>query len=202
MTKVKICGLRNAEDIQFVNRYLPNYIGFVFAQGSRRMVTPETAKRLKSGLDSRIRTVGVFVSQPITLPVQLVRDGVIDCVQLHGGEDDAYVKQLRQKISCPIIRAVPVAGEMAGLLPEDADYLLFDTASAQHGGTGKVFSWNVLKGIKKLFFLAGGLSAENVSSAIDKVAPYCVDVSSGVETAGNKDKRKISDFIQIVREKD
>lgn len=198
MTKVKICGLRSAEDIQAVNRYLPDYIGFVFAEGSRRLVTAKTAKRLKSGLDSRIQAVGVFVNQPVTLLEELVRDHVIDCVQLHGGEDDTYVKHLRQKISCPIIRVVSVAEEMTKL-PEDADYLLFDTASAQHGGTGKAFNWDVLKDIKKQFFLAGGLSMENVEEAIDRVTPYSVDVSSGVETAGVKDEKKISRFIKLVR---
>lgn len=200
MTKVKICGLRRMEDIEFANRYLPDYIGFVFAEGSRRMVTPETAKRLRSGLDSQIQAVGVFVNQPIKLLAGLVQDQVIDCIQLHGGEDDTYVKRLRRKISCPIIRAVPVAEKIVKF-PEDADYLLFDTASAQYGGTGKVFDWDILKNIKKHFFLAGGLNIENAAAAIKRVAPYCLDVSSGVETAGIKDEIKISRFIQIVREK-
>ncbi|MCL2079292.1 MAG: phosphoribosylanthranilate isomerase [Oscillospiraceae bacterium] len=223
MSKVKICGLCSAEDICAVNRALPDYIGFVFAP-SRRRVDIKTAAELKARIDARIKTVGVFVNETASLIESLYRSGVIDLAQLHGDEDEAYIAGLRERTDgkqgradgrewmgksvrsggqkrppLQIIKAVSV-GDTMPPLPKNADYLLFDTLSPNRGGTGVSFDWDLLKSCAGLpYFLAGGLSAQNAAKAIKTLSPYCVDVSSGVETDGVKDAAKIEAFVRLVR---
>ncbi|MDR0294529.1 MAG: phosphoribosylanthranilate isomerase [Oscillospiraceae bacterium] len=192
MTKVKICGLSRREDIDAVNRALPDYIGFVFAP-SRRRVDAETAAALKERLDGRIKTVGVFAGQDIETVAELCRNGVIDWIQLHGGEDGAYIRRLRDRADVPIIKAVPVT--TAAIWPDGADYALFD---GPRGGGGETFDWTLLQGTDRPYFLAGGLHAGNVRAAL-KRKPYAVDVSGGVETGGVKDAAKIDAFVRLVR---
>lgn len=199
MIKTKICGLRTAEDIAAVNQYRPDYIGFVFASGRRR-ITPETAAKLKQALAKEIQAVGVFVNEAPAVIARLVADGIIDLVQLHGDEDDRYRRNLKQLVDCTVIQAVPVGERIAAPLPQFADFLLFDTASAaRRGGTGRPFDWSLLKEMERPFFLAGGLNEANVQRAIAAAAPYCVDTSSGVESDAKKDAEKIQRFIECVR---
>jgi phosphoribosylanthranilate isomerase len=190
------------EDITAVNKTQPDYIGFVFAK-SRRRVDRDTAVMLKKYLDSRIKAVGVFVNEEIKTIVDLYENGIIDWVQLHGDEDDGYIKRLKNTCGCTVIKAIPIGGDFPFLpneLPNEPDYLLFDTLSEQRGGTGKVFDWNVLRNFKgKPYFLAGGLTVSNVTRAIMLLSPFCVDVSGGVESNGTKDAQKIEDFINTVR---
>jgi len=198
MTKVKICGLSRAEDIAAVNRVLPDYIGFVFAH-SRRRVEAKTAAGLKESLDPRIKAVGVFVNEEISAVAELHRNGIIEIVQLHGDEDDDYIRRLKDTCGCQVIKAVGVS-EALPMLPTAPDYLLFDTLSEQRGGVGRAFDWNVLQGYCGLpYFLAGGLTAHNVVDSIPLLKPFCVDVSSGVETGGIKDAEKIEMFVSLVR---
>lgn len=198
MVKVKICGLSREEDINAVNRALPDFIGFVFAP-SRRRVDSETAVKLKKKLDKRIRVVGVFVNEDMENIIQMHKDGTIDLAQLHGDEDDTYVKMLKRSCGCPVIKAVGI-GNALPPLPEDPDYLLFDVLSDRRGGTGKVFNWNILKGYHGApYFLAGGLDVDNISGALNFLSPFCIDVSSGVETDGVKDETKIEKFVRLVR---
>ena len=198
MTKIKICGLKTVEDIAKVNSLLPDYVGFVFAEGSKRQVSIKEAKAMKQALDPRICAVGVFVNESIRQITELVSCSVIDAVQLHGDEDAAYLQALKAAVSCPIIKAIPV-GAIPPQLPLGADYLLFDTASKEHGGTGKTFDWSLLPPLQLPYFLAGGLNCSNVEEALVKLQPYCVDVSSGVETDGRKDQKKMRQFIRLVR---
>ncbi len=199
MTKVKICGLQSPEDIAAVNRYRPDYAGFVFAP-SRRQITAETARCFRQQLHPEIKAVGVFVNAHRLDIVKMVSAGIIDIIQLHGDEDDAYRQELQHQVSCPVIQAVSVGEFIPSLLPEFADFLLFDTFSdRQRGGTGHTFDWSVLKGIDRPFYLAGGLNPNNVEKAVALTSPYCVDTSSGVETAGQKDPEKIRRFIEAVR---
>ena len=198
MTKIKICGLSRTEDIETVNRLQPEFIGWVFAE-SRRKVEVKTASQLRKNLDPQIEAVGVFVNENIDTITKIYQDRIIDIVQLHGDEDDAYIRQLQAHCACRVIKAVGI-GETLPSLPIAPDYLLFDTRSAQRGGLGQTFDWNILKEYTGLpFFLAGGLSMENVTDAIHLLAPWCVDVSSGVETQGVKDADKMEKFVCLVR---
>jgi len=195
--KIKICGLRRIEDIEAVNNALPDYIGFVFAK-SKRQINAETAAELKKRLDKRIQAVGVFVNQSIDFITKLYKNGIIEIAQLHGDESDEYIAGLRH-CGCKIIKSAGVSNALP-VLPKTADYLLFDKASDQRGGTGKTFNWDVLENYHGVpYFLAGGLTPENVSGALSQLSPFCVDVSSGVETNGFKDADKINKFVQAVR---
>jgi phosphoribosylanthranilate isomerase len=198
MTKVKICGLRRPEDVAAVNRARPDYAGFVFAP-SRRRIDRETAASLKAGLATGIQVVGVFVNEEPTTIAKLYRERIIDLVQLHGDEDSGYIRKLKEACGCPVIKAVPV-GNVLPVLPEGADYLLFDTASAQRGGSGVRFDLRILQDYNgPPYFLAGGLAPETVREAVGLLAPFGVDVSSGVETDGCKDEEKIKKFVRLVR---
>jgi len=198
MSKVKICGLSRKEDIEAVNRALPDFIGFVFAP-SRRRVDIKTAALLKENLDPRIGAVGVFVNESIENVADIFKNGIIDLVQLHGDEDGEYITRLKNYCGCPVIKAVGV-GSVLSPMPVESDYLLFDTLSEQRGGAGKPFDWHIIKEYYGLpFFLSGGLSARNVVDSIRLLAPYCIDVSSGVETDGRKDAAKIEEFVYTVR---
>ena len=204
MSKIKICGLTRLEDITAVNRVLPDYTGFVFAQSKRR-IAAKTAAALKEKLMPDIKAVGVFVNEDIAVISEIYINGIIDLVQLHGDEDDEYIKRLKNTCGCKVIKSIGVGNSVAGQLPPlpiEPDYLLFDTLSVQRGGTGKTFDWNLLKEYNGLpYFLAGGLSLENIDNAIELLAPFCLDVSSGVETDGTKEAAKIEKFVNAVRRK-
>jgi phosphoribosylanthranilate isomerase len=193
MYKVKICGLTKVEDIAVVNLYLPEYVGFVFAN-SRRRVTAQQAKRLKGLLSPKIAAVGVFADEPIENIVRLIRGGVIDIIQLHGGESWDYLQELKTRTSKPVIKAVKV-GEKC---PPCADYLLYDGAVP---GSGQGFDWGTIDNTDMPYFLAGGLTADNISAVKAKCIrrPYALDVSSGVETNGVKEASKIKEFIRRAR---
>lgn len=202
MVKIKICGLTRIEDIRAVNRHLPDFAGFVFAE-SRRKVSPEQARLLKSELDPRIKAAGVFVNSPVEFITELCQAGVIDIVQLHGDESEQYVCDLRQKIKCPVIKAVRVQNQDQILQAQQlsCDLLLLDTwQKGQYGGSGKAFDHSVIPELEKPYLLAGGLDCSNVKQAILECQPFGVDLSSGVETDGIKDEAKIEEVIGIVRE--
>lgn len=205
MTKVKICGIQSFKDVDFVNEAMPDYVGFVFA-GSRRRVDFSRAYLLKSELADPIQTVGVFVNEDISFIRQCCEQRVIDFVQLHGEEDERYVEQLRKTVFQPVIKAFKADRGVCfnmdefGFNMDGVDYPLFDSCSkTQFGGTGRTFDWDLVKEYQKPFFLAGGLNPENVAEAIRRTKPYCVDVSSGVETDGRKDRQKILELVRIVR---
>ena len=200
MTKIKICGLTRTEDIEMVNEFLPDYIGFVFAK-SRRQVSAEQAKELKNKLRPAIKAVGVFVNEKPENIAEIANQGIIDLIQIHGDEDAAYCAQLRKLTQAPIIKVVRVEREddFAGIEEFDCDYNLFDTLSSkEYGGTGKAFDHSLLynKEIKKPFFVAGGLNQDNVAAVIEVIKPFGVDTSGGVETDGIKDINKIKEFIK------
>ena len=199
MTKVKICGLTRLADIVAVNRLMPCYVGLVFAP-SRRRVDGQTAAKLRERLNPLIQTVGVFVNEEMDTVADLYGRGVINLAQLHGDEDGDYIRRLKNRCGCPVIKAVGIGGSLPPL-PGNADFLLFDTLSRQRGGTGKGFDLSILTGYDRLpFFVAGGLSEKNVCEAIRRLAPYGVDVSSGVETDGIKDPGKMERFIKLARQ--
>jgi len=163
-------------------------------------VTPAQAGVLRAGLSPGILAVGVFVDETPENIAALVRSGIIDAVQLHGDRSEAYIKKIRALTARPvaIIKAVSVtkAGDVQKQADTTADYLLFDNRG---GGTGQSFDWDLIGEAKKPFFLAGGLNIENIGSAIAKINPFAVDISSGVETDGLKDSGKIMSIVRKVR---
>jgi phosphoribosylanthranilate isomerase len=201
MTKIKICGLSSVQDIEIVNQLLPDYIGFVFAE-SRRQINDETAMILKTRLHSSILAVGVFVNESRDRIIRLCEQKVIDFVQLHGDEDEEYINSLKKSISNPIIKAIRMK-EPVNPLEVDTmtcDYILLDTYKKEfYGGSGESFDWSMIPRMKRPFFLAGGLHIGNIREAIKQVSPYCIDVSSSVETQGVKDSDKIREIIAMVR---
>lgn len=203
MTKVKICGLSRIEDIEYCNELLPDYIGFILGfPKSKRNVSFEQAKLLRSKLNSSIKSVGVFVNADIDYICSLCDANVIDYVQLHGNEDDDYISKLKSKVDKPIIKAVRVQSKEDILSAEtlNCDYLLLDTyVKDAIGGSGIAFDWSIIPNISKPYFLAGGLNANNVSKAIAICNPYAVDVSSSVEDGAYKSKQKIAEFISAVK---
>ena len=197
MTKIKLCGLSRACDIEAVNELNPEYIGFVFAPKSKRYVSPEQAAELKQFLISDIKAVGVFVNEEIGTVSELLNRDIIDMAQLHGAESEEYIGKLRAHTDKPIIKAFRIESEqdIAKANASTADCVLVDSGA----GTGTVFDWNLLKNIKRPYFLAGGLDTENVSEAIKELKPFAVDVSSGIETNEVKDKTKMAAFVAAVR---
>ena len=201
MPKIKICGLRTLEDIAVINEVQPDYVGFVFAE-SKRKISKNTARVLKEGLSQKILSVGVFVQEPIQNIVSLCNQGIIDLVQHHGEESFDYITELRSRINQPIIYARRLRTREEAYLYDEypVDYLLFDTyVQGVYGGSGRLINYRQIPKMNKPIILAGGLNAENVEEVLSTIHPYCVDVSSGVETDGNKDGVKILEFIQKVR---
>lgn len=200
MTKIKLCGLSGIEEIEAANELKPEYIGFVFAPKSRRYVTPEKAAELKKQLSGEIQAAGVFVNEAVEKIAELLNDNIIDIAQLHGDEDEAYIRRLRQLTGKPVIKAFQVKSEkeIADVGQCSADYILLDSGA----GTGTVFDWNILKKIDRPYFLAGGLSAGNVGKAVRELHPFAVDVSSGIETDRRKDKEKMAAFVAAVRKEE
>ena len=198
MTKIKLCGLTRLCDIEEANLLAPDYVGFVFAPGSRRYVDKERASALKKALDENIKSVGVFVNEDIRIVADIANDGIIDLVQLHGCEGEDYINNLRSLTDKPIIKAFGVEGrdDVDAAQKSSADFILLDSCG---GGTGRAFQWEFIKNMDRQYFLAGGLDADNVEKAIKILSPYAVDVSSGVETDGLKDGGKMKKFVEAVR---
>ena len=200
MTRIKLCGLTRPEDIEAANRLMPDYIGFVFAEKSRRRVTQAQAEELKKQLSPAIRAVGVFVSESPETVAGLLNRGIIDLAQLHGGEDEAYLRRLRALTDRPLLQAVRVAGEedLRRAEASSAALVLLDAGA----GDGAVFDWRLLRDWKRPYVLAGGLNPENVREAVRTLQPWGVDVSSGIERDGRKDPEKMAAFVRAVREED
>lgn len=198
MTKIKFCGLRTLDDIYYANELFPEYVGFVFAPKSKRYVTPAQAEKLRNALSKKILAVGVFVNENPAQVAELLNNGIIDAAQLHGKEDDDYIKNLRGLSSKPIIKAFQINYALQIThyeLQSSADFILIDAGA----GDGKTFDWTLIKNLRREYFLAGGLNPDNVDDAIKLLNPFAVDVSSGIETDGRKDFGKMTAFIEAVR---
>ena len=196
-TELKICGLSRVEDIIAVNRHGVDYAGFVFFPKSKRYVDPYKANDLISLLRTDIKPVGVFMDEPLDDVVRIARISGVEMVQLHGHESEEYVEYVKRTLDRPVIKAYK-AGEEGALeraANSSADYVMIDSGA----GSGKKFDWSILKDFKRDYFLAGGLDSESVGEAIRMLEPFAVDVSSGVETDGIKDEKKIAEFIKAVK---
>lgn len=199
MTKIKLCGMTRICDIEAVNKAMPDYVGFVFAK-SRRQVTPEQAKQLKAMLSPNIPAVGVFVNETPEAIAALLQDRIIDIAQLHGQETEEDILRLKKMVpKAVIIKALRVetTEDVLAWQNSAADYLLLDNGA---GGTGQKFDWNLIPQNCKPFFLAGGLNRDNVLDGIAQAHPYAVDLSSGIETDGLKDREKIYEIVRMIRD--
>ncbi len=184
-TKIKICGLKRDEDIEYANILKPDFIGFVFAKSKRR-ITLKKAMKLKSQLNQDILTIGVFQNQPIDFIVEACNSGIIDIIQLHGDEDDNYIKELKERVENEIISVYRTS--------KYAEYVMYDGKNPGSGIT--TIYRNTSK--SKPVFLAGGININNVDEYL-KMKPYAIDISTGVETDGIKDFNKMKEIIQRVR---
>lgn len=200
MTKIKLCGLSRLCDIEAANGLKPDYIGFVFVSKSRRYITYEKAMELKRRLSPEIQAVGVFVNEHLQDIAKLLQNNIIDIAQLHGDEDEDYIAQLRLLTDKPIIKAfrIETVNDIKTAKQSTADYLLLDSGA----GTGTVFDWDLVKSIRRPYFLAGGLDVNNVADAIKALHPFTVDVSSGIETNGLKDRTKMAAFVVAARKEE
>lgn len=196
-TELKICGLKRLEDIIAVNRHGADYAGFVFFEKSKRYVDPYKANELISLLRADIKPVGVFMDEPLDNVVRIARITGVELIQLHGHESEEYVEYIKRTLDRPVIKAYKASeeGALEKAAQSSADYVMIDSGA----GSGKKFDWNILKDFKRDYFLAGGLDPESVGEAIRMLEPFAVDVSSGVETDGIKDEKKIAEFINAVR---
>jgi phosphoribosylanthranilate isomerase len=204
MTKIKICGLSRERDIDYVNECKPDYIGFVFAP-SKRQVSPEKARALAARLSNGILVVGVFVNAPKEEILKIADRIPLDVVQLHGDETEAEIKALQTMLSCEVWKAIRVTGaaQIKSKLQTLADRVLVDTQKEnEYGGSGESFDWTEAEEFGTNIILAGGINEKNITQAINLFHPYAVDVSSGVETGGVKDKEKIRKLIETVRDYD
>jgi phosphoribosylanthranilate isomerase len=223
---IKICGLFRDEDIDYVNEARPDYAGFVFAK-SARQVSPPLAQYLRFRLADGIIPVGVFVDAPITFITELYHNGIISAAQLHGGEDESYITRLKElsktnirQTDIPPIKVIKTInskdifsadkrestktksrstsfGSRLKSLANVVDYFLIDSGS----GSGKTFDWKQLDSVNftKPWFLAGGINIKNIKQAM-ALKPYAVDVSSGVETDAVKDRKKILELTETIRQ--
>ncbi|MBR1432134.1 phosphoribosylanthranilate isomerase [Ruminococcus sp.] len=196
MTKIKMCGLRRPEDIEFANRVKPDYIGYVFAEKSKRYIATEKAAELTKLLDGDIVPVGVFVDETMENVIAAVKMGAVKMVQLHGSESEDFVSELKSR-GIPVIKAFQVgaAEDIAAAERSCADMVLLDSGK----GSGQTFDWSLIGSIKRPYLLAGGITAENAAQAIRQLRPFGVDASSCLETDGFKDIAKMKAFAQAVR---
>ncbi len=203
MTKVKICGLRSMEDIARINDLQPEFAGFILSKPFRRYISPETVNQLCKQLKETITSVGVFVNEPIHYIADLLNHNIITMAQLHGDEDESYINRLRRELHSPKKQKISKAFRIQSQSDIDiekiqhctADYILLDSGT----GSGITFDWSLIKTIHRPYFLAGGLSPENVQQAILQCHPFAVDVSSSVETDGKKDPQKMQAFMEAVK---
>ena len=215
--KVKMCGISKVETIPAVVEAKPDYMGLVFAP-SKRQVTVDQAKTLveelhrgyaqKYGSDTEhdkndtIKTVGVFVNETVDNLVTIANEANLDAVQLHGDEDETFIQSLKERTNVEVWKAIQIrtAADTEKWIDSSADMLLFDAYHKdERGGTGEVFDWSSLDAFERPFMLAGGIDSTNVARAIRTVRPYGIDISSGIETNGMKDDKKITAFTKIVK---
>lgn len=198
MTKIKTCGLTREREIDYVNQYLPDYAGFVLCfPKSRRSLSPERAEQLIRLLNPGVGAVGVVVDLPLEQAIGLLSRGFLDALQLHGDEDADYIRALKAATGRQVWKAFQIrsAADLEAAAASPADMVVLDSGQ----GSGQVFDWSLLRDFGRPYFLAGGLGPGNVVRAVKQLHPYGIDLSSGIETDGVKDKGKLSSVISSVR---
>jgi phosphoribosylanthranilate isomerase len=201
MVKVKICGITTLEDALHAGRAGADALGFVFYEASPRFISPAQAASIITALPPFIQSVGLFVNSEVEYVNATADFCRLDIVQLHGDEPPDYCEMIRRRVIKAFrIRDInsldPIKNYMV------AGILLDAFSPKAYGGTGLSFNWEIARRAKDFgpVILAGGLTPDNIREAVETVAPYAVDVSSGVETApGKKDPEKVSEFIRRAR---
>lgn len=198
MTKIKICGLFREQDIEYVNEALPDYAGFILHfPKSHRNIDLGKAKALRDRLAPEIRSVCVFVDQPLETVIRSAEYIQPDILQLHGSESNRYIEELKEKTGLTVWKAFRVrnSASMTEALESSADLVLLDNGY----GTGEVFDWSRAESFRRPFILAGGLTPENIPDAVLRLRPTAVDISSGVETNRQKDRDKVLAAVRAAR---
>ena len=200
MIRVKFCGLTRPCDIEAANEIKPDYVGFVFAPNSKRRVSYKQAVDLKNLLNKDIKAVGVFLNEDIDQVISLLNLGIIDAAQLHGDESPEYIERIQVETGKPVIKAFRIHSETDVAAAEQtmADFIILDAGT----GEGKTFDWALVEDFKKPYFLAGGLTPDNVTDAMRRLHPFALDVSTGIETDGLKDKQKMAAFAAAARKEE
>jgi phosphoribosylanthranilate isomerase len=204
MVKVKICGITNLEDAQLAIRLGADMLGFNFYDKSPRYIQPRVAAEIARHISNDVMKVGVFVNTEAYKIDEFVSQIGLDAVQIHGDEDEAFLDQLRRETNAKIIKTYRIGkdGKMP-LMNGSSDFVLLDSFSESYGGSGRTFDWSQIGKLDELpgmVILAGGLTAENITEAIQKAKPFAVDVASGVEaSAGKKDPKKLESFIKAAK---
>ncbi len=199
MTRIKICGLFREADVEAVNRFKPDYIGFILNYPkSHRNVSAERAAELRSGLCYGIEAAGVFVNQPEEVITGMAESIGLNVIQLHGQEENETILRIKKKTGLPVWKAFRVRNreDLSAAAESAADLVLLDGGT----GGGKAFDWNLLTAFSRPYILAGGLTAESIREAIQRFSPSVIDLSSGVETNGVKDPEKIRQAILAAHE--
>ncbi|MCD7862964.1 MAG: phosphoribosylanthranilate isomerase [Lachnospiraceae bacterium] len=199
-TQIKICGIRRAQDVDYINEFLPDYIGFIFWEKSFRCVTLEQALELRRQTNPHIPAVGVFVNETPEKIAEYVQSGAIQIVQLHGQETEEDIAKVRALLpGVPVWKAFKVRSieDLMRAQASTADRILLDNGY----GTGQCFDHSLLteQYLTRPYILAGGLTPQNIPDVIAKYHPAMVDISSGVETDQCKDRDKIRAAIHAVR---
>ena len=209
MTKVKICGITNLEDALVSAKFGADALGFNFYEQSPRYIEPEKAREIIEQLPAKVLKVGVFVNETLNKIVETARIAKLDALQLHGEETPEFARQLKAKSNLEIIKVFRVSGEFKpeDVLRYEVDAILLDAYSPkEHGGTGETFDWEITKKVQEIFpkmYLAGGVSADNVGSAIRTYKPLAIDACSNLETKkGKKDRIKVINFIRRAKNVD
>ena len=207
MTKVKICGITNLEDARHAVECGADALGFNFYEKSPRYITAKTAAAIIARLPDGVEMIGVFVNEEIDRTIDTAGIAGLDAIQLHGDETPEFVSEIAAKTGLAVIKALRVSPtfDISDVAKYETDAILLDAFSVnQHGGTGKVFDWEIARAISETgrkLYLAGGLSTENVADAIMAVRPYAVDASSLLEISlGRKDHDKVAAFIAAAKE--
>lgn len=197
--KIKICGLFREVDIEYANEVKPDYIGFIIDfPKSHRSISFDQAKRLHALLNKNMQAVGVFVNKPFDLIESYVKESIIDIVQLHGDEDEAYIRALRDKLpNVKIWKAIKVESQADIKKAQacSADQIILDNGY----GTGECFNWSYIPAFDRKLILAGGLNPKNIKEAVESIRPWGIDISSGVETDKAKDLEKMKSIVKQIR---
>jgi phosphoribosylanthranilate isomerase len=207
MVFVKICGITNLEDALGAVSAGADALGFNFYGRSSRYIAPAAARRIIEELPEQVLTVGVFVNESGAGEVErIAREAGVRAVQLHGDESPAYCRALKERM---VVKALRVRADFVpeSVLEYEADAILLDAFDRDaRGGTGRVIDWQLARRTSQLvpkLFLAGGLTVENVTTAIAAARPYAVDACSGLESApGRKDAPRMTAFIKAAKEND